>query len=83
MFKPKGDDDVVGSHEKPLLTVPETADYLGLGKTLTWELVGQGVIPSVRLGRLVRVPRVRLEAWLASDGAADTLTKHRPLRRVS
>ena len=68
--------------DRPLLTVPEAADYLGIGKTLAWQLVQQGVLPSVRLGRLVRVPRARLDAWLASDDAGATLTKHRALRRI-
>ena len=69
-------------HDRPLLTVPEAADYLGIGKTLAWQLVQQGVLPSVRLGRLVRVPRARLDAWLASDDVGAMLTKHRALRRI-
>ncbi len=69
-------------HDRPLLTVPEAADYLGIGKTLAWQLVQQGILPSVRLGRLVRVPRARLDAWLASDHAGAMLTKHRALRRI-
>ena len=68
--------------DRPLLTIPETAEYLGIGKTLTWQLVQQGVLPSVRLGRLVRVPRARLDAWLASEDAAAALTRHRTLRRI-
>ena len=68
--------------DRPLLTIPETAAYLGIGKTLTWQLVQQGVLPSVRLGRLVRVPRARLDAWLASEDAAVALTRHRTLRRI-
>lgn len=71
-----------GSDKRLLLTIPEAAEVLGIGKTLTWQLVQQGVLPSVKLGRLVRVPRVRLDAWLASDGATATLGTQQPRRRV-
>ena len=32
---------------------------------LAWELVWGGVLPSVRLGRCVRVPLRALEEWIA------------------
>jgi excisionase family DNA binding protein len=51
--------------ERLLLTVEEAARRLGIGKTLAWELVWQGVLPSVRLGRCVRIPLVALEEWIA------------------
>ena len=40
-----------------LLFVPEAAIWLGIGNTLCYELVKQGKLPSVKLGRLVRVKR--------------------------
>ena len=51
--------------ERLLLTVEEAARRLGIGKTLAWELVWQGVLPSVRLGRCVRIPLAALEEWIA------------------
>ena len=51
--------------ERLLLTVEEAAQRLGIGKTLAWELVWAGVLPSIRLGRCVRVPRQALEEWIA------------------
>lgn len=56
-----------------LLTVPEAAHALGIGTTLAYELVGRGVLPHVRLGRALRVPRAALEAWVAANtrGAPD------------
>lgn len=58
--------------ERLLLTVRETAQRLNLGVTLTYELIGQGRIPHIRLGRAVRVPRQALEVWIAANtrGAA-------------
>lgn len=50
--------------DRILLTVEETAKMLGIGRSLTWRLVQEGRLPSVRLGRLVRVPRAELEVWL-------------------
>lgn len=50
-----------------LLAVEETAQRLGIGKTLVWELVWNGVLPSVRLGRCVRVPLRALEEWIAHE----------------
>lgn len=55
--------------ERVLLTIPEAAEWLGIGKTLCWQLVARGEIPSVRLGRLVRVHRGALEEWLRAQSA--------------
>lgn len=40
-----------------LLFVGEAAHWLGIGKSLAYELVRTGALPSVRLGRLLRVKR--------------------------
>lgn len=50
-----------------LLRVHEAAHLLGIGTTLAYELVGRGVLPHVRLGRAVRVPRAALETWIAAN----------------
>lgn len=55
---------LAATDERILLTVEETAQKLGIGRTLAWKLVQQGNLPSVRLGRCVRVPREELEAWV-------------------
>jgi len=49
-----------------LLRVDEAARLLAIGTTLAYELVGRGDLPSIRLGRSVRVPRAALEAWIAA-----------------
>jgi excisionase family DNA binding protein len=48
-----------------LLTVEEAALVLRIGRNMCYELVRQGQIPHVRLGRLIRVPRSGLESWVA------------------
>ena len=50
-----------------LLTVAEAAQLLRIGRNTCYELIRLGQIPSIRLGRLIRVPRFGLEAWLARE----------------
>ena len=51
-----------------LLSVPEAATWLHIGNGLAYEMVRRGDLPSVRLGRLVRVPRAGLIAMMGGDG---------------
>ena len=53
--------------EQLLLTVPEVAKVLRIGRNLAYELVARGEIPCVRLGRKIRVPRSSLERWLERE----------------
>ena len=54
--------------EEPLLMrVEEASRYLSLGRTKTYELLAQGEIPSIRLGRSLRVPREALRSWIQAQ----------------
>jgi excisionase family DNA binding protein len=55
---------VATTDERLLLTVEEAARRLGIGRTLAWRLVQERELPSVRVGRCVRVPLRDLEAWV-------------------
>lgn len=46
------------------LKVPEVAEMLQIARSRAYELVGSGEIPSVRIGRSVRVSRKELDHWL-------------------
>lgn len=46
------------------LTVEETAQLLGLGRTAAYEAARRGDFPTRRLGRRVVVPVPALRAWL-------------------
>ncbi len=72
----------VVAHERLLLTINEAAQLLGIGKTLAWSLVQRGELPSVRLGRLVRIPLAELEAWITAQAKGQPLDAP-ALRRVS
>ena len=50
------------------LTVGEAARELGISSYLAWRLVRKGELPSIRLGKLVRVPRAQLLKVLEGDG---------------
>ena len=53
------------SEVKLLLTVPEAADRLGLGRSFMYVLVQRGEIPSLKLGRARRVAVAELENYVA------------------
>ncbi len=49
------------------VTVEEAAKLLGISKFLAWRLVNEGSLPTIRLGKLYRVPRIRLMRILEGD----------------
>lgn len=51
-------------NERLLLTVEEAARRLGIGRSFAWELVRKGELPSIRIGRLVRIPVRTLDEWV-------------------
>ena len=50
--------------DKILLKPSEAAQILGIGRSLLYELIARKEIPSVRLGRCIRVPSESLQHWL-------------------
>lgn len=52
------------NREREWLKVPEVAEVLQIARSRAYELVGSGEIPSVRIGRSVRVNRSELDRWL-------------------
>jgi len=54
-----------------VLTVPEVAAELQIPASTVYDLIRRGEIPSVRVGKRIRVPKRRLEAWInGRQGAA-------------
>lgn len=53
--------------EPLLLHVSEAAELLGLSRSKTYELVAAGVIPSVKIGKSVRIPRQELLDWIRAN----------------
>ena len=54
------------------LKVPEVAEVLRIARSRAYELVGSGEIPSVRIGRSVRVSRKELDRWLEEQHEPST-----------
>jgi excisionase family DNA binding protein len=52
--------------EKLMLSPAEVAQSLGIGRPKVYMLVARGELPSVRLGRSVRVPLAALKQWIES-----------------
>lgn len=54
----------------PLLLRPEQAALLlGCGRTYIYGLMDRGELPSIRIGRLRRIPRAAVEAYIADQDA--------------
>jgi excisionase family DNA binding protein len=47
-----------------LLRVEEFATWAGVGKGTAYEAIRSGELPSVRIGRLVRIPRAGVAEWM-------------------
>jgi hypothetical protein len=58
------------SNDRKTLTVPEAGrEYFGLSKNASYAAAVRGEIPTIRVGRLLRVPVRALEAMLDRAGA--------------
>ena len=57
--------------EPLLITVPEAARRLGIGRSKGWELANSGEWPVVRIGRSVRVNADALTNWVQKRTGGD------------
>ena len=60
--------------ERLLLRVPEAAEWLSVGRSTVYELVQRGELPTVHIGRSVRIPAAAVRAWVerrAAEAAPD------------
>ena len=68
-------DDRAGELEvEPLLTIPVVAKRLAISEGRAYELARQGKLPTLKVGKYVRVEPAALDAWIAQhrDGPLDT-----------
>ena len=52
--------------ERLLLRPEEVAEVIGVGRTKVYELMGSGLLRSVKIGGSRRVPKVALEEFVAT-----------------
>ncbi len=57
-----------GRNTAPTMSIPEAGAILGVGRNKSYDLARQGVIPTIRLGRLLRVPSVGMARLLDRAG---------------
>jgi excisionase family DNA binding protein len=46
------------------ISVPEAGRWLGIGRNAAYDAARRGDIPTIRIGKLIRVPVVALERML-------------------
>jgi excisionase family DNA binding protein len=51
--------------DRLLLKTAEVAAMMAVGRSKVYEMLQTGELPSVRMGRCIRVPRRALEKWIA------------------
>jgi excisionase family DNA binding protein len=56
------------SDEPKTVSVPEAGKWLGIGRNAAYEAARRGDLPTIRIGRLLRVPVVALERKLEEAG---------------
>lgn len=61
-----------------LATVPMVRSALGLSKQRVWQLINEGRIPTIRVGRINYVPLPALEQFLSIERKAGRPIKHDP-----
>ena len=65
MNKKETTDDITRTTTPPLLlSIPDVAATLGLGRTKVYELIAREGLPVVRFGRSVRVSATSLQKWV-------------------
>lgn len=63
--------------EVSLLTIKDVQEITQLGRTTIYELMRDGVLPYLKIGRSVRIRREALDTWL-SEAEVDERVLTRP-----
>lgn len=63
--------------DRMTLSVNEAARELGVGRNTAYDLVRAGHLPHVRIGRVIRIPRLQLQEWLNEQSNRNTGRHHR------
>ena len=59
-----------------LLKPAEVSELLGLGRSRIYELLACGELPSLRIGRSLRVPVNQLKQWIEDHHSIQSTTKN-------
>jgi len=53
--------------ERLLLKPTEVAEVLRIGRSLVYEMLSTGELPSIRVGRCIRVNKASLDKWISNQ----------------
>ncbi len=56
--------------EKLVLKVSEAGEYLQCGRSRMYEMIATGEIPSIRIGKSIRIPVKALNEWVENRSQA-------------
>jgi excisionase family DNA binding protein len=60
---------------KLLLRPSEASEILGIGRSKTYQLMADGTLPTIRIGKSVRVPAEALRRWIDGQMRQAEMTK--------
>ena len=60
------------SEQRLVYEVPEAGAMLGLSRNASYDAAKRGDIPTIRIGKLIRVPKLAFQRMLDSVHAKDT-----------
>ncbi len=58
--------------EKILLTPAEATEVLAIGRSRIYEMLACGELPSLRIGRSIRIPAEALQEWVKAQQTGGT-----------
>lgn len=61
--------------DKLLLKPTEVAEILRIGRSLVYGMLASGELPSIRVGRCIRIPSELLQQWLKDQEYQSSETK--------
>jgi excisionase family DNA binding protein len=53
------------------LTVEEWRTFMRIGRSSAYELIRRGIVPAIRWGRTLRIPREAVRKYVNQDGYAE------------
>ena len=53
--------------QRLLLTAREAGELLHVGRTTIYEYLSAGLLPTLKVGRSIRIPRAALERWIEQN----------------
>jgi excisionase family DNA binding protein len=62
-------DQTTHADKRLVYDVPEAGELLGLNRNASYAAVARGDIPSIRIGKLIKVPKLAFDRLLERAGA--------------